>query len=140
LHGPYPPPPYSLGKSGKGSEGGAHYVWHSKSDDDDVSRGDDDHDNSSADFWEDDRNDDYPTDVCFSQRKEVACGGKPKGDAVYVEFSYIMETIGVDPEDVLSSVEGAILVGVADDMPSLGTAYNDVTQVSSSPKDHIKGE
>lgn len=128
---------------------------------DDATWGDDGHEEEDDDYspgiaWEDDAgvldddgNDDdydggedehYPNDVCFSHGKVVTCDGEAKGEAVHVEFSYSVETSGVDAEDTVSPLEDAILAAAVDYVSSLDSSYYEVARVSSSPKDYITGK
>jgi hypothetical protein len=105
---------------------------------------DDDDDHSPVVAWEDDGHDDdgtnYPNDVCFQKGKAVSCSGAPEGEAVHVEFSYSVETSGVDPEDAVSSLEGAILDAAVDYVSSMDSSYYGVTRVSSDPSGYISGK
>ena len=109
---------------------------------DDGAWDDDRHDDGA---WDDDGHDDdgtghYPNDVCFQKGEIVSCDGAPKGDAILVEFSYTAETSGVNPEDTVSDIEGAILAGAVDYVSSFDSSYGGVTRVSSSPEDYISGK
>ena len=121
-------------------------AWEDDGHDDDyspvVSWEDDGHDDGA---WDDDGHDDdgtghYPNDVCFQKGEIVSCDGAPKGDAILVEFSYTAETSGVNPEDTVSDIEGAILAGAVDYVSSFDSSYGGVTRVSSSPEDYISGK
>ena len=121
----------------------------------DDGHGDDD-DYSPAVLWEDDGHDDgawdddssydddgtghYPNDICFQNGEIVTCDGAPKGDAVYVEFSYSAETSGVNPEDTISDIEGALLAATVDYVSSLDSSHEGVIRVSSYPDDYISGK
>ncbi|KAL7504685.1 hypothetical protein ACHAXN_002270 [Cyclotella atomus] len=82
----------------------------------------------------------YPNDVCFQKGEVVRCSGAPGGEAIHVEFSYSVETSGLDPEDTVPSLEGAILDAAVDYVSSLDSSYYGVTRVSSDPSDHINDE
>jgi len=79
------------------------------------------------------------TDICFSNGVASPCAGGPKGEAVSVEFSYSVETNGVDAGSTVSPMESAILAAVVDYVSATGDSYG-VTRVSSSPEDHISDE
>lgn len=96
---------------------------------------DDGHDDDDDDGWFNDGH-----EVCFSKGKVVACQGPPEGDATHVEFSYSVETSGLDPEDTISDLEDAILKAAVDHVSSLESTYDVVTRVSSKPDDKISGK
>jgi hypothetical protein len=50
-----------------------------------------------------------------------------------------VETSGLDPEDTVPSLEGAILDAAVDYVSSLDSSHYGVTRVSSDPSDHING-
>lgn len=115
--------------------------------DDDYSSGaaweDDGHDDDGSwgdDGYDDDEGANYYNDVCFHKGKVITCSGAPEGDAIHVEFSYSVETSGVDPEDTVSPLEGAILDATVDYVSSLDESYHGVTRVSSDPADYITGK
>jgi hypothetical protein len=143
----------ALGDDGKSDySGDEHYInddnaesLNADSEDDgsDVSEGYSNNDDAGA--WDDgkvfvsDDNEGYPNDVCFSNGNVVTCEGAPEGEAVHVKFSYSVETIEVDAEDIVSSLESAILDATVDYVLSQGSSYHGITRLSSSPEDYISG-